>query len=38
VLQDYVRIPNKSPAFAPQWQQDGHMDRAVDLLAAWCRR
>ena len=38
VLQEYVRIPNKSPAFAPQWQQDGHMDRAVELLASWCRR
>ena len=22
----YVRIPNKSPMFDPQWQQHGHME------------
>jgi acetylornithine deacetylase/succinyl-diaminopimelate desuccinylase-like protein len=37
VLEDYVRIPNKSPAFAPDWQSEGHMQRAVELLAGWCR-
>jgi len=33
----YVRIPNKSPAFDPQWEQHGHMQRAVELIADWCR-
>ena len=28
-LVDYIRIPNKSPAFDPQWQEHGHMDKAV---------
>ena len=36
-LCDYVRIPNKSPNFDPDWQAHGHMDRAVEMLAAWCR-
>ena len=30
-LADYVRIPNKSPAFDPQWQTHGFMDQAVAL-------
>lgn len=34
-LVDYIRIPNKSPSFAPDWQQLGHMDKAVDLLVGW---
>jgi acetylornithine deacetylase/succinyl-diaminopimelate desuccinylase-like protein len=34
-LSDYIRIPNKSPAFDPDWEVNGHMQRAVELLAAW---
>lgn len=37
-LQDYIRIPNESPLFDPDWQAHGHMQRAVDLVAAWVRR
>lgn len=37
-LCEYVRIPNKSPAFAPDWAEQGHMQRATALLADWCRR
>jgi acetylornithine deacetylase/succinyl-diaminopimelate desuccinylase-like protein len=36
-ITDYIRIPNKSPLFDPQWQKNGHMDRAVALIEAWCR-
>jgi acetylornithine deacetylase/succinyl-diaminopimelate desuccinylase-like protein len=36
-LCEYVRIPNKSPAFAPDWAAQGHMHRAAHLLADWCR-
>ncbi|MBI4817948.1 MAG: M20 family metallopeptidase [Deltaproteobacteria bacterium] len=36
-LIDYIRIPNKSPAFDPAWRENGHMKRAVDLVAGWCR-
>ena len=34
-LQEYVRIPNKSPAFEPQWQTLGHMHAAVQHLQSW---
>jgi acetylornithine deacetylase/succinyl-diaminopimelate desuccinylase-like protein len=33
----YVRIPNKSPMFDPNWESHGHMEAAVQLMADWCR-
>jgi len=36
-ITEYVRIPNKSPHFDPDWKKHGHMDRAVKLIEAWCR-
>jgi acetylornithine deacetylase/succinyl-diaminopimelate desuccinylase-like protein len=36
-LSEYIRIPNKSPAYDAEWQAHGHMDRAAELMAAWCR-
>ncbi len=36
-ITDYIRIPNKSPLFDPEWKANGHMDRAVDLLASWAK-
>jgi acetylornithine deacetylase/succinyl-diaminopimelate desuccinylase-like protein len=36
-ISDYIRIPNKSPLFDADWQAHGHMDRAAELMAAWCR-
>jgi acetylornithine deacetylase/succinyl-diaminopimelate desuccinylase-like protein len=36
-LAAYVRIPNQSPLFDPQWKQRGHMEAAAQLLAEWCR-
>jgi acetylornithine deacetylase/succinyl-diaminopimelate desuccinylase-like protein len=36
-LSDYIRIPNKSPLFDADWQAHGYMDKAADLMAAWCR-
>ncbi len=35
-LCDYVRIPNKSPAFDPDWERNGYMRTAVELLRDWC--
>jgi acetylornithine deacetylase/succinyl-diaminopimelate desuccinylase-like protein len=35
-LCEYIRIPNKSPAFDADWQAGGHMQRAVELLRDWC--
>ena len=34
-LVDYIRIPNQSPAFDPQWNEHGHMARAVELARSW---
>jgi acetylornithine deacetylase/succinyl-diaminopimelate desuccinylase-like protein len=36
-LVDYIRIPNKSPAFDPAWAEHGYMDAAVSLLEGWAR-
>ena len=36
-LTDYIRIPNKSPAFDPGWAEQGHMDKAVALFERWAR-
>ena len=36
-LVEYIAIPNKSPHFDKEWKEHGHMDRAVGLIAAWCR-
>ena len=37
-LCEYVRIPNKSPLFDPDWEAHGHMERAVELMRAWCEQ
>src|SRR5438067_4038703 len=36
-LVDYIRIPNKSPAFDPDWAAHGHMEEAVSLFEGWAR-
>ncbi len=37
-LVEYIKIPNKSPAFDAEWERHGHMHAAMTLLADWCRR
>ena len=34
-LVEYIKIPNKSPAFDPDWQAHGYMEDAVNLMVAW---
>ena len=34
-LEEYIRIPNVSPAFDPEWATTGHMDRAAELVRDW---
>nr|TFG55171.1 MAG: M20/M25/M40 family metallo-hydrolase [Hyphomicrobiales bacterium] len=36
-LTEYIRIPNKSPAFDPEWAAHGYMEDAVSLLEGWAR-
>src|SRR5712671_6779663 len=35
LLTDYIRIPNKSPAFDPDWERHGFMEQAVAMFTAW---
>jgi acetylornithine deacetylase/succinyl-diaminopimelate desuccinylase-like protein len=37
-LTEYIRIPNKSPHFDPDWAEHGYMDEAVRHIEDWCRR
>lgn len=37
-LCEYIKIPNKSPVFDPDWEKHGHMERAVGMLEAWSRK
>lgn len=37
-LTEYIRIPNKSPAFDPDWEKHGYMADAVKLLEKWARQ
>lgn len=37
-LVEYIRIPNKSPAFEPNWEKLGHMEKAVQLFVAWAEK
>jgi acetylornithine deacetylase/succinyl-diaminopimelate desuccinylase-like protein len=37
-LTAYVRIPNKSPMFDPEWEKHGYMEQAATLIADWCRQ
>ena len=36
-ISEYIKIPNKSPHFDPDWEQNGHMETAVVMLEAWCK-
>jgi acetylornithine deacetylase/succinyl-diaminopimelate desuccinylase-like protein len=36
-LTDYIRIPNKSPAFDKDWAAHGHMETATQMFAAWAK-
>ena len=36
-LCEYIKIPNKSPNFDPDWQAHGYMEQAVKHIANWCQ-
>ncbi|MGE3920682.1 MAG: M20/M25/M40 family metallo-hydrolase, partial [Gammaproteobacteria bacterium] len=36
-LSEYIKIPNKSPLFDPQWSEHGFMQQAVELFAQWAQ-
>ena len=36
-LFEYIKIPNKSPLFDPDWAAQGHMEAAVAMFERWAR-
>jgi acetylornithine deacetylase/succinyl-diaminopimelate desuccinylase-like protein len=36
-IAEYIKVPNKSPHFDPDWEAHGHMETAVGMLEAWCK-
>jgi acetylornithine deacetylase/succinyl-diaminopimelate desuccinylase-like protein len=34
-LEQYIRIPNQSPLFDPDWKRNGYMNQAVTLARSW---
>ncbi|MFP5246844.1 MAG: M20 family metallopeptidase, partial [Thermoanaerobaculia bacterium] len=34
-IEQYIRIPNQSPLFDPEWKRNGYMHQAVDLARKW---
>lgn len=37
ILAEYIKIPNKSPAFDPDWAAHGYMEEAVSMFERWAR-
>ena len=37
-LQEYIKIPCKSPSFDKNWKANGHLDRAMKLIQDWCEK
>ena len=35
-LTEFIKIPNQSPEFDPEWESNGHMDNAVKTVVNWC--
>ncbi len=37
-LIEYIKIPNQSPDFDPDWEKNGYMDQAMAMMVAWCEQ
>ena len=37
-LVEYIKIPNKSPSFDPDWEKHGYMDKVLNLAADWTEK
>ncbi len=37
-LVNYIKIPNKSPSFDPDWEMHGHMDKVLNLASDWTEK
>jgi acetylornithine deacetylase/succinyl-diaminopimelate desuccinylase-like protein len=34
-IEQYIRIPNQSPLFDPDWKRNGYMHQAINLAKSW---
>lgn len=37
-LEEYIRIPCKSPLFDKHWQENGYIANAMQLIKSWCEK
>lgn len=37
-LEDYIAIPALSPDFDTDWERNGHIEQAVELVVSWCEQ
>jgi len=37
-ISEYIKVPNKSPSFDPDWEAHGYMEQAVQMLEAWAQK
>ena len=37
-ISEYIKIPNKSPSFDPDWDEHGYMEQAVQMFEAWAKQ
>ncbi|MDX2413187.1 MAG: M20 family metallopeptidase [Woeseiaceae bacterium] len=37
-ISEYIKVPNKSPNFDPDWEAHGHMEQAVQMLEVWAQK
>ena len=38
ILTEYIKIPNKSPSFDPNWEKNGFMKEVLDLAVDWTNK
>ena len=38
ILKKYIKIPNKSPAFDPLWEENGYIEEALNLTLNWIEK
>lgn len=38
VLEDYIRIPNQSHNYDPEWNTNGLLEKAANLLLEWAKK
>ena len=37
-MKKYIKIPNKSPVFDPEWEINGYMDDVITLVTNWIEK